>query len=74
MVATLHEPDWTEEAALEESDLRLTYLTVVPLPDEDSLDLAENLERLNGQRGVNVWLTCFGIVLVLGALLAGAWL
>lgn len=69
MVATLHQPDYGEEAALEESDLRLTYLTVVPLPDESDL---EHADCRNGAFGIE--LTCVGIVLVLGALAAGAWL
>lgn len=68
MVCTLHEPDWTEEAALEESDLRLTYLTVVPLPSESDL---EHADCRNGAFGIE--LTCFGIVLVLGALAVVSW-
>lgn len=69
MVSQLYQPDEFTEADLRdelhvrEARLRLLW------PSEDDL---ESRDSANGAFGIE--LTCFGIVLVLGALLAGAWL
>lgn len=67
MVSLLQDPpEFIEADALDEQDVRLALLRIVP----SEADL-EHADCRNGAFGIE--LTCFGIVLVLGALAVVSW-